>query len=146
MCGHKTKQKGKISAFGVATITTMPINTLGSVDYCLKCIQKMAIKCAWCGKPIFIGDDITLYSPSEDFEIPDYAVTYGENKSQVVGCLRPSCADTYADKAGYWAPGDDHKGVARITANAYELLENADIGSIVIMDSKSTKLFPMSGE
>ncbi|NTW30199.1 MAG: hypothetical protein HGA33_02895 [Candidatus Moranbacteria bacterium] len=64
----------------------------------------MAIRCAWCGKPIFIGDPVTLYSPNEGFEIPEYAVRYSEDPLRLVGCLRWDCADSGIDRSGFWMP------------------------------------------
>ena len=65
----------------------------------------MAIRCAWCGKPIFIGDPVTLYSSAEkNFQIPEYAVRYSENPIKLVGCMRWDCAETGADRCGFWLP------------------------------------------
>jgi hypothetical protein len=49
----------------------------------------MTITCPWCGKPILIGDYVTLYTPSDpNFKIPEGAVVYSENPLQLVGCQR----------------------------------------------------------
>ena len=109
-CGHRTKQKGLVSAFGTTIITKMPKNEDGLIHYCLGCIGKMAIKCAWCSNPIFIGNPITLYIPSDNSQIPEHAVVYNKERLQLVGCLRRNCADTGADRAGFWLPGEDGKG------------------------------------
>jgi len=83
----------------------MPLANNGHPDYCLKCIGKMSIRCVWCGRTILIGSPITLLTPLESFNVPDYAVKYGEGKiSAYVGCLGWDCADTGADLAGYWMP------------------------------------------
>ena len=103
-CGHETKLKDEVVAFGETTITMIKSHEDGTVDYCHKCLEKMAIQCAWCGKPIFIGDLITLYSPAGKFEVPNYAVKYNENPLQFVGCPRSNCADTGADYFGRWLP------------------------------------------
>lgn len=83
-----------------------------SVDYCLDCIGKMAIRCAWCKEPIFIGDIITLYSPKkkDEFVLPENAVIYDKERMTVVGCCRTTCADTGADYAGSWLPDENGKG------------------------------------
>ncbi|MFA6077976.1 MAG: hypothetical protein WC724_03065 [Candidatus Paceibacterota bacterium] len=124
ICGHHTKRTGKVSAFGHTITTKMPINEEGSVDYCLDCIAKMAIRCAWCGNPIFIGKPITLYTPvSADFKIPEYAVVYEREPSlQLVGCLRWDCAETGADRAGFWVPGEDGKGRVERVPTVYEMI------------------------
>ena len=104
-CGHETELKGEIKAFGEDGIITIPKNDDGTVDYCLKCLESMTERCAWCGKPIFIGDPITLYSPMDKkFKIPDYAVIYNKDPLQLVGCLRWECAESGADRAGFWIP------------------------------------------
>jgi hypothetical protein len=118
-CDHKTKRKGKVEAFDSHTITSMPLNQSGSVDWCLKCLGKMAVRCAWCGKPIFIGDPITLYTPRGDFKVPEYAVAYKQDPLQLVGCLRWECADTRADRAGFWLPGNDGRGQVERVPTAY---------------------------
>ncbi|MCK5021723.1 MAG: hypothetical protein KAR54_00535 [Candidatus Pacebacteria bacterium] len=111
-CGHKTRIKGKISAFGETITMKMLVNKDGSVEYCLECIGKMAILCAWCKKPIFIGSSITLYSPrnKDEFELPENAVIYDKERMAVVGCGRTTCAETGADYAGQWIPDEDGKG------------------------------------
>ncbi len=77
-CGHKTLKKDKVTAFGESCETTIPISN-GNTAYCHRCLEKMAIRCAWCGKAIFIGDPVTLYSPKdEDLKMPDYAVLHNE--------------------------------------------------------------------
>lgn len=71
--------------------------------FCRECFIEGAIVCPWCGKPITYGDPITLYTPmKKDFKIPEGAVVFQENPLQLVGCLRIGCADTGADRAGFW--------------------------------------------
>ncbi|MBU1289698.1 hypothetical protein KKG85_00400, partial [Patescibacteria group bacterium] len=53
-CGHTTKRKDKIVAFGEGTITEITFED-GKTPYCHQCLEKMAIRCAWCGHVIFIG-------------------------------------------------------------------------------------------
>ncbi|MBP9856187.1 MAG: hypothetical protein KBC48_02715 [Candidatus Pacebacteria bacterium] len=83
--------------------------------------MKQVIKCAWCGEAIVPGDPITLYTPRPDFVIPDHAQSVcdlGGHRVRLVGCPRPSCADSGADYAGTWEmPG---KVVTRQTA--YEMI------------------------
>jgi hypothetical protein len=109
-CGHHTKQRGPVQAFGQTATIRMPKNKDGSVDYCLACIGEMMIRCAWCGKPIFIGEPITLYTPRGDFQVPEHAVVYNNDPLQLVGCLRWDCAESGVDRAGFWLPGDDCNG------------------------------------
>ncbi|MEO7617209.1 MAG: hypothetical protein ABIS59_00020, partial [Candidatus Saccharibacteria bacterium] len=96
-CGHPTEVEGEVSAFGKITHTQMP-SPDGEVEFCLACIGDMAIRCAWCGEVIFIGDPVTLYSPERGFKAPEYAVEY--KNGQFVGCLSWDCADTGGDRSG----------------------------------------------
>lgn len=155
-CGHATKIKGKVSAFGASITTRMPLRNDGTTDYCLKCIAKMAVRCGWCGEPIFIGDPVTLYSPrsvekfnagwKEDLpftlvvdeatglKLPETAVVYqpteGRKFPTIVGCGRTSCADTGADYAGIWLPNTFGKGYAQRIKTPYEHLLGVEEGSL----------------
>ena len=102
-CGHKTLARGNMTAFGVSRKTKISIID-GKTDYCHRCLEKMAIKCAWCGNVIFINDKITLCTPlSKNFEIPEHTVVVHEkNPLKLVGCSR--CAEAGADIAGFWHP------------------------------------------
>lgn len=125
-CGHRTKLRDKVTAFGETVITKIkPKN--GKIKYCHKCLEKMAIQCAWCALPIFIGDPITLYSPKDlcHDKVPDYAVIFDEKLLQLVGCSRSNCASTGADYAGFWVPGENGKGkVDRIPTMIEQLLSS----------------------
>ena len=114
-CGHKTRLKDTVSAFGEKIKTQIKPKKGCGIDYCHKCLEKMAIQCAWCGKPIFIGDPVTLYSPkdSDKSKIPSYATlfnVFNYESLQLVGCGRSTCADTGADYAGIWIPGENGIG------------------------------------
>lgn len=117
-CGHTTRRSGRYSAFDDYRSRQFPLNKNGTVDWCLDCMGKMTIQCGWCGDPIFVCDPITLYEPTETAQVPDYAVQYEENgRTHIVGCLGWDCAETGADRKGFWMPGDDGKGrVARIAS------------------------------
>ena len=130
-CGHRTKRSGQVSAFGHTMTTKMPRNRDGSVDYCIDCISKMAIQCSWCSHPIFVGDPVTLYTPSDDFQAPQHAVVYNSEPLQLVGCLGWNCADTGADRAGFWLPGENGKGRVRRVPTAYEAILGAKEPSIL---------------
>lgn len=104
-CGHQTKLEDKVSAFGETTITIIKPDEDGKVEYCHRCLEKMAIQCAWCGKAIFIGDPVTLYTPvNKDFAISPHAVIFSKDPLQLVGCLRWDCAESGVDRAGFWLP------------------------------------------
>lgn len=102
-CEHKTYKKDLVSAFGEKCITKVPVNNK-TTPYCHRCLEKMAIRCAWCGEVIFIGDPITLYTPDENFKAPEYSVVYKNDPLQLVGCLRWDCAESGADRIGFWLP------------------------------------------
>lgn len=156
-CGHRTQKKGLVSAFGLTIMTDMPKNPDGSVDYCLDCISKMAIRCAWCGSPIFIGDPITLYLANsrfgflsnrsleeaqkepgyKEFVSSDGVAVYFDNKFFLVGCLRRNCADSGADRAGFWLPGEDGHGCACRIPTPYDLILDAKEPVAVIIDDLS---------
>lgn len=104
-CGHKTRRRGNITAYGQScTVKKMPRNESGRFDFCLDCLAGMAIQCAWCGQAIFIGDPVTLYTPVEEFEVPDHAVVYSKDPLRLVGCLGWHCAITGGDRAGFLYP------------------------------------------
>lgn len=133
-CGHRTKRAGSISAFDENIVTKIPLNSGGSVDYCLDCLGKMAIPCAWCNKPIFIGDPVTLYTSRDGSPVPEQAVIFNKEPLQLVGCLRFYCADTGADRAGFWVPGEDGKGTVYNVPTVYEMMLGAPEPSMVIVE------------
>lgn len=133
-CGHRTKRTGAVSAFGYTTITKMPRNKNGSIDYCLDCIGKMAIQCAWCGNPIFIGDPITLYTPnSNKFQIPEHAIVYNKKPLQLVGCFDWDCVESDADRAGLWLPNEDGAGHVHRVPTAYEAILGVKKSPMIII-------------
>ena len=105
-CGHVTKKK---------TFVTSPdgdswwFHTRAKGDdYCSECFKEAMIVCAWGEKLIAPGDPVTLYTPRDpDFRLPEGAAIYKEKpRPQMVGCLRWDCADTGADRTGFWVmPG-----------------------------------------
>lgn len=126
-CGHESKKCDKVEAFGEHTYTTVPLID-NEIEYCHKCLSKMAIQCARCSKPIFIGDPITLCSPSNaSFEVPEHAVVYKKDPLTLVGCGRTTCADTGADYCGRWIPPGEVKRSPSLLETAM-----ANPGSIVI--------------
>ncbi len=112
ICGHETAAEGDTSAFGTENVTTMPVSDDG-VDYCLECIRGMAITCGLCSQAIFIGDPVTLMIRN-DGEVPKGATIYDVERRVYIGCLRASCTDTIAERAGFWLPDPDNPGYAHI--------------------------------
>lgn len=107
-CGHQTKAVG-ILHFKHYKFQRSIIARDGRPDFCLECLQDMIIPCAWCGESIIPDDPVTLYSPiEEDYEPPEGSKVYSFGDPLVfVGCLRMDCAETGADRAGFWiSPGE----------------------------------------
>jgi len=106
VCGHQTKKKGMMKLpDGEKNIMSMPLANNGNPDYCLDCIGRMTIQCAWCNNRIAIGDPVTLYMPKKDFAVPEHAVHYSEDGHDfLVGCLGWNCAESGADLGGRWMP------------------------------------------
>lgn len=112
VCGHRTKLRGRIAAYGERMKLTLHLDAAGGVDYCLPCLEAMAIPCAkGCGHAIFPGDPIALYLVLTDVDwIPEGAVLLPGKPPEMVCCLRGECPPTIADMSGYWMPGDDGCG------------------------------------
>lgn len=111
-CGHKTKLIAEVDIFGKKLIITLNNK---EIEYCADCLAKMSIRCAWCGRLIKVGDPVTLNTPRESFQIPDYSVVYNKNPLQLVGCLRWHCTDTGMDRAGFWIiPGKVYRVLSPI--------------------------------
>jgi len=123
-CDHHTLGTNLVSAFGEWRETTMPKGEDGTYRYCHACLSKMAIRCTWCAKPIFIGDPVTLYiSPDKQ---PAHATRLCDDPTKpefnsFVGCLRWGCASSGADRQGFWFPGEDGKGRVERVSSPIEL-------------------------
>ncbi len=132
--GHETLEKDTVTAFGASCKTKIPIVD-GKTDYCHRCLEKMAIRCAWCGGVIFIGDPITLYSPRDrNRKMPDYAVLHNKEHNSYVGCLRWNCAESGADRAGFWYPPGQ---VMRVPSPLEMAMQNG--GMICVSDLSDPK-------
>ena len=134
VCGHKTKKTGLVLSKNGRHTMSMPISENGNPDYCIDCISKMTIRCAWCGDSIHIGDPVTLYVPNEIYKIPEYAVKYKEDERCFVGCLGWDCASSGADRQGFWMPPGK---VSRVPSPIEMLLSGKNIGRAVIIGDLS---------
>jgi len=102
-CGDHSKLKKKFKIEGEKVTFRIKYEPSKEFPYCLDCVSKMTITCPWCGRPIYVGDYVTLYTPTDpNFKIPEGAVVYSENPLQLVGCQRRDCAETGADYCGIW--------------------------------------------
>lgn len=106
-CGHTSKMEKEVPVGKEKETLKIVYKPNKTPPFCLDCIEKMTIICPWCGRPIFVGDYITLYTPSNPkFKIPEGTVVYSKNPLRLVGCQRADCAETGADYCGIWeAPG-----------------------------------------
>lgn len=106
-CGHTSQLQKEVKVGDKKEILEIVYRRDRIPPLCLDCVQKMAITCPWCGRPIFIGSYITLYTPmNPNFKIPEGTFVYSKNPLRLVGCQRSDCAETGADYCGIWeAPG-----------------------------------------
>lgn len=132
-CGHTTKVKGGVAAFGERIVTTMPVGKDGRPEYCLKCIEKMAIRCSRCGKAIFVGDPIALLL--DDKALLGHVITARPGTRYRVSCLRIGCADSAADRAGFWMP----PGVVESVASPYEMIIGDSSECVVLIRDSADK-------
>lgn len=92
-CGHISEMKKEIRVRNGKETLRILYKPDRTPPFCLDCVEKMAITCPWCGRPIFIGNYITLYTPTDsNFKIPKGAVVYTKDPLRLVGCQRPDCA------------------------------------------------------
>lgn len=116
-CGHESKLKKIVRIKDEKCALRIVYRPGKIVPYCLDCVSKMTITCPWCGRPIFIGDYVTLYTPTNpNFKIPEGAVVYSKDPLRLVGCQRSTCAETGADYCGVW----DVPGVVKRFPSAIE--------------------------
>lgn len=163
-CGHITEFKGTIRALGDSRIIVLK----NTDDYCITCYGNMTVLCAWCGGPIFVGDPITLYtptsaasfrrSPQQEFEfvhceelgfnIPKHAVIYNRNPLQLVGCLRMDCAETGGDRMGFWEPGEDGKGRVQRIKSVFEQALESGRGMVIndLSDQSEAERMDLRGD
>lgn len=134
ICKHRTKKTGEIVYDDGSCTLSMPLSENGNPDYCLDCITKMSIKCAWCENSIHIGDPVTLYIPQESFKIPEHAVRYDKDERCLVGCLGWDCAQTGADRQGFWMPPGK---VTRVPSLIEMLMSSENQGKAVIIRNLS---------
>lgn len=109
---------GQTRPFGESGVTRMPLEKNGRPEYCLACVGQMAIKCAWCGKTIRVGYPVTLYMPGPSSVVPNHAVPYDADPRRYVGCLHAGCAESGADRSGFWMP----PGKVERVPTPYEML------------------------
>jgi len=132
-CGHKTKMHGVLGRGDESTKFHLGYDiTTGRPEYCLACIDAMEIACAWCGKPIQIGDPITVY---ERFIGPIQKRARLHGDTAVVGCLRRNCADGAHDRAGFWVePGQVHRILSPMEMIMQNLAAGGGARAVIVSD------------
>jgi hypothetical protein len=119
-CGHKTFEEGSIKAFGEKRKSKIKLS-FSRMTYCFKCQKKMIIKCAFCEKPIFIGDPIVLIPPrNRFFQLPARAIIYSKKPVLLIGCLRMDCIDKNNSQKAFWFPPGKVKKVPSFFESAVE--------------------------
>ncbi len=145
VCGHRTQVRGLVRAFGESRSLKVPVSANGTTGYCHVCLQAMTIQCWHCGRPIFVGDPVTLHSLADPKRVmPEYARYYqpadgiqDERAGRPIGCMRESCIDYgIEDRAGFLDP---HGQVRRVpTPNEVIWAEQAARKEGAIVDYTKT--------
>ena len=100
-CGHRTKPRGTIAAFGESHRTTLKFEA-GHIDYCHGCISRMAIKCPNCRGPIFIGASVAeCFNAGLASRMSD--TSRMTDAGGLIVCRRSSCDWLNAGRIGIWA-------------------------------------------
>lgn len=111
-------------------------------EYCPDCLKQMTVPCAWCGRPIFIDDPITLYRKLSDYRTIENSVALPHDSSRWVGCMRMDCAESAADRAGMWVPGENGKGeVFRLPTPLEIIFSNPDAQMVSIPNLSNPDTF-----
>ena len=134
-CGHKTKWRGIVGPYDDRREINLHSEKNGKPDYCLKCIENTTIRCAWCNEIILPNDPITLYGAENDggFVPKKWVQIYNNDgkSTTYVGCLRWDCAETGADRAGFWRmPG-------KVERHPTPIEECLNSGEMVIVENLS---------
>lgn len=109
MCGHKTKDPARLSFAGWKSgLVSLP-RQQEKIYYCSSCLERMTVLCAWCCRPIFVGEAVTAYQPLENFEPPLLAQVYEKDSTRLIGCSRPDCLSSPTDIIGRLVPNDARK-------------------------------------
>ena len=101
-CGHVGYRLALVRFDGHTGLIQCPVKH-GQTPYCPRCLERMTIRCAWCGQPIFVGDPVTLYTNIPEREMPDYAVPFSLEPRRYIGCLNWGCGNSH-DHQGFWMP------------------------------------------
>ena len=110
ICGHVAPRRDALTAFG-KTVKVVARHRLWQKepDYCPRCLEKMAIQCGACSRPIFPGDPVSVLILRKD-KLPTASQVLeimNPNEVEVLCCLNDDClGDVPGGFAGHWvAPG-----------------------------------------
>lgn len=106
-CGHMTRQMGKVGLDREFEYLVLNLNEHGNTDFCLSCLQKMSTRCAICGRPVLVGDQVTPVHSNMIHDLPYADLT--KEKGEVVMCFRMGCHDVPAN-LGVWMPDENGRG------------------------------------
>jgi hypothetical protein len=73
------------------------------VEYCSRCLELMATRCAFCGRRISIGDQVGICAPKSVAELPQFGEPCSAAPLEFVVCQRLECAKK-EKAAGVWSP------------------------------------------
>lgn len=107
MCGHTTKLVETLHAFEEKAVVELPQNNRQLPMFCGSCVSKRSIRCAWCSRPIFVGDPVTLHRAPDDFEVPIESRVFSHDPRRLVGCMHPDCIEISDPMSAFWRVGDD---------------------------------------
>lgn len=102
LCGHTTRLIATVQAFDYKAEVELPQNERQLPMYCASCLGKLSIRCAWCCRPIFVGDPVTLHKTKDDFLVPDESQEFSYAPLRLVGCMHEDCADISDPMSGFW--------------------------------------------
>lgn len=113
----------------------------------------MTIRCSLCAHPIFVGDPVTLFVPAVGSTIPSWATVHSREPLQLVGCLGWHCAESGADRAGFWVPGEDGKGRVHRVPTLCEVMLGTGEPYVMVVDdladmgeAANPTFIPMKGQ
>lgn len=111
-CGHETYCKDWVEAYNEKRLVDLIMDRC-SIMYCHQCLSKMAIRCAWCGRVIWLDDRVRLRLNFDNIKMPDYArvVPYSfGNRPEYIGCALLDCnglrknRPEESEPVGFWKP------------------------------------------
>jgi DNA-directed RNA polymerase subunit RPC12/RpoP len=111
---RKTKLCGYLRAYKEEKFIVLPLEEDGKPKYALDELEEMSIRCAYCGKAIFVDDQVTIFKRESYGTLHVYgAVQHSVEPEEWIGCTREDCKNN-GTIAGYWGPSEFHFGRGRI--------------------------------